>query len=50
MPTVGSPYSYSFEGAKTDVPLKVDAATGPEAANPKKEAKMYRRGRKSKKH
>lgn len=50
MATVGSPYSFSFEGQKTDVPLKVDSATGPETSkNPKKEVRgMYRRGRRGK--
>ena len=66
MPAVGSPYSYSFEGQKTNVPLAVDAATGPEGHKIKKDAAtadegpgsiskrevkgVYRRGRRGRKH
>jgi hypothetical protein len=53
MAATGTPYSYSFEGQKTDVPLSVDSATGPESAGQKSQKGgkgVYRRGRKGKKH
>ncbi len=55
MAQVGAPFSYSFEGQKSDVPLALDAATGPDSqgGNPKKEVRgvaRNRRGRRGKKH
>lgn len=50
------PFSYSFEGAKTDIPLRLDSGTGPEtggAGKSKKEVRgvpRFRRGRKGKRH
>lgn len=56
MAQAGAPYSYSFEGQKTDVPLNVDAASGPDTSQVTKSRKevrgveRYRRGGKRKRH
>jgi hypothetical protein len=51
------PFSYSFEGSKTDVPLRLDSATGPETGGAEKSKKKEvrgvarnRHGRRGKKH